>query len=71
MKSMRWQDGINTLLGLWMLASSTILPFAVVGGAAKQAAWITRRQDSSAPAPTNGQDNSKTRNEPTSDRSDY
>ena len=40
MKSMRWQDGINALLGLWMLASSTILPFAVVGGAAKQAAWI-------------------------------
>ena len=40
MKSMRWQDGINALLGLWMFASPTILQFTVPGSPAMQAAWI-------------------------------
>jgi SPW repeat len=40
MKSMRWQDGINALLGVWMFASPTFLQFTVVGGRATLAAWI-------------------------------
>jgi SPW repeat len=40
MKSMRWQDGINALLGVWMFASPTFLQFTVVGGRATVAAWI-------------------------------
>ena len=40
MKSMRWQDGINALLGVWMFASPTFLQFTVAGGRATLAAWI-------------------------------
>jgi hypothetical protein len=36
----RWQDGINAVLGLWMVASPTILSFAVAGSPATRAAWI-------------------------------
>jgi hypothetical protein len=40
MKSMRWQDGINAVLGLYMFASPSILKFAVAGSPAMRAAWI-------------------------------
>jgi hypothetical protein len=40
MKSMRWQDGINAVLGLYMFVSPTILRFALDGSPAMRAAWI-------------------------------
>ena len=40
MKSMRWQDGINAVLGLYMFASPSILQFAAAGSPAMRAAWI-------------------------------
>jgi hypothetical protein len=40
MKSMRWQDGINAVLGLWMFASPAILRFALPGNPAMRAAWV-------------------------------
>jgi hypothetical protein len=40
MKSMRWQDGINAVLGLWMFAAPTILRFAFPGNPAMRAAWV-------------------------------
>ena len=36
----RWQDGINAILGLWMIISPTILGFAVAGTPATRTAWI-------------------------------
>ena len=36
----RWQDWINAVLGLWMLASPSILGFAVAGSPATRAAWM-------------------------------
>jgi hypothetical protein len=36
----RWQDWTNAVLGLWMLASPSLLGFAVVGSPATRAAWI-------------------------------
>jgi hypothetical protein len=36
----RWQDWTNAVLGLWMLASPSLLGFAVVGSPAMRAAWI-------------------------------
>ena len=40
MTSKRWQDWTNAVLGLWMLASPSLLGFAVVGSPAMRAAWI-------------------------------
>lgn len=40
MTSRRWQDGLNALLGLWMLASPWILRFAAPGSPATRTAWI-------------------------------
>lgn len=36
----RWQDGLTALLGLWMLASPSILGFAVARSPATMTAWI-------------------------------
>lgn len=36
----RWQDGINAVLGLWMIVSPAILNFAVAGSPATRTAWI-------------------------------
>lgn len=36
----RWQDGINAILGLWMIVSPAILNFAVAGSPATRTAWI-------------------------------
>jgi len=40
MTSRRWQDAFNAVLGLWMLASPTILQFAAAGSPAMRVAWI-------------------------------
>jgi hypothetical protein len=40
MKSKRWQDGLNALLGLWMVASPSILGFAVAESPAARTAWV-------------------------------
>lgn len=40
MKLKRWQDWGNAVLGLWMLASPSILGFAVPGSPATRAAWM-------------------------------
>jgi len=36
----RWQDWVNGVLGLWMLASPSILGFATPGSTATRVAWI-------------------------------
>ena len=36
----RWQDGLNALLGLWMLASPSILGFATAKSPAALTAWV-------------------------------
>jgi hypothetical protein len=36
----RWQDMVNGVLGLWMLASPSILGFAAPGSTATRVAWI-------------------------------
>ena len=40
MKSRRWQDAMNLVLGFWMFASPTILGFGVAGSPATLTAWI-------------------------------
>jgi hypothetical protein len=40
MPTRRWQDGINAVLGLWMIASPSILGFAAAGSPATRAAWV-------------------------------
>jgi SPW repeat len=39
MRLKRWQDSINAVLGLWMMASPSILGFAATGSPATRVAW--------------------------------
>ena len=39
MRSVRWQDGVNAVLGLYLFASPNILQFAAAGSPSTRAAW--------------------------------
>jgi hypothetical protein len=40
MRLKRWQDWSNAVLGLWMVASPSVLGFAAAGNPATRIAWI-------------------------------